>query len=138
MVIQDGYGRNDPNQKVEELETNKINLSIFDKNDPWQHQMKIAFGCGCKFGFRGNDEHTNLQVCNIDCGTFEANHPFAGYEYFGIDHLVDKTVKLSVNTDYVRDTKNHMRIPVMNDDPTSDDFGGSIKRYLDKLAPGQT
>ena len=26
----------------------------------------------------------------------------------------------------------------MNDDPTSGDFGGCIKHYLEKLAPGQT
>ena len=46
--------------------------------------------------------------------------------------------KLSVFKDRVRDTKNCMRVPVMDDDPTSSDFGGCIKRYLEKLAPGQT
>ena len=30
-----------------------------------------------------------------------------------------------------------MRIPVMDNDPTSDNFGGSLKRYMAKLAPGQ-
>ena len=27
---------------------------------------------------------------------------------------------------------------MIDDDPTSSDFGGSIKRFLEKLAPGQT
>ena len=136
--LQDGYGKKDPNRRLEETEAEKIDLSKFDESDPRQHQMKIAFGCGIKFGFRGISEHTFLEISNITHGEFPSHHPFSGYEYYGIDNIQDKQCRLSVNQDHVRDTKDHMRIPVMDNDPCSEDFGGSIKRYLNKLAPGQT
>ena len=136
--LQDGYGKKDPNRRLEETEAEKIDLSKFDESDPRQHQMKIAFGCGIKFGFRGISEHTFLEISNITHGEFPSHHPFSGYEYYGIDNIQDKQCRLSVNQDHVRDTKDHMRIPVMDNDLCSEDFGGSIKRYLNKLAPGQT
>ena len=100
--------------------------------------MKIAFGCEAQFGFCGVSEHTFLEASHITHGEFPSHHPFAGYKYYGVDGIQDKQIKLSVHTDHVRDTKNHMRTPVMDDDPCSGDFGGSLKRYLTKLAPGQT
>ena len=114
-----------------------LGIDKFDEIDPRQHQMKLLFGCGVKFGLRGSGEHTYLEVRNITHGFFPKNHPFSGYKYYGVSDLQDKTHKLSVNTDYVRDTCNNMRVPVMNDDRTSDDLGGSIGRYLVKMAPGQ-
>ena len=92
--------------------------------------MKLLFGMGAMFGFRGNAEHTFLEVRNITHEEFPKSHPFAGHKYYGIDGLLDKTHKLSYHQDYVRETKNHMRLPKMNDDPTSDDLPGSIQRYL--------
>ena len=115
-----------------------IDLSKFDENDPREHQMKLLVGCGLYYGFRGQVEHTNLEVSNFTHGSFPSNHPFSGYDYFGIDGLLDKTHQLSLYKDRVRDTKDCMRVPIMDNDPTSSDFGGCIKRYLDKLAPGQT
>ena len=100
--------------------------------------MKMLFGCGVLFGFRGSAEHTFLATRNVYHGDFPSHHPFKGYSWYGIDGLTDKSHKLSVNTDYVRNTKDCMRVPIMNDDPTSDDMGGCIGRYLEKLAPGQT
>ena len=88
----------------------------------------MLFGMGLMFGLCGNKEHCDLHIKNISYGIFPKGHPFVGYEYYGIDGLVDKTHKIDVHTDYVRDTQDIMRTPVMNDDPTSDDLGGCIGR----------
>ena len=100
--------------------------------------MKILFGTGTELGLRGNGEHTFLEVSNITHGEFAKGHPFEGCEYYGVDGIVDKKHKLGVHTDYVRNTKNFMRVPKTDDDPTSNCLAGSIKRFLKKLAPGQT
>ena len=100
--------------------------------------MKVAFGSGINFGFRGNSEHTFLEILNITHGHFPLHHSFADYKYIGINDLQDKNIKLSVNQDHVCDIKHHMRTPIMDNDPTSSDFGGSLKRFMEKLAPGQT
>ena len=97
----------------------------------------MLFGCGIYFGFRGCEEHVLLEVKNIDHGSFPSKHPFHGHDYYGIQDLVDKGCRLSIHKDYIRDTHNAMRIPVMDDDPTSGDFGGCIHRFLNKLSPGQ-
>ena len=133
-----GYGKLDTSKRLDENEKELIDLSCFDENDPRQHQMKILFGCGIYFGFRGKNEHVFLEIHNFTHGTFPSTHPFSGYEWYGIENIQDKTHKLSIHKDRVRDTKNCMRVPVMDNDPTSSDFGGSIKRFLEKLAPGQT
>ena len=109
----------------------------FDESDPEEHQIKILFGCGVYFGLRGNIEHCDLDVRNITHGTFPSQHSFGGYKYYGIDCLMYKTHKLTYNTDYVRQTTNVMRVPKTNDDPRSNCLGGSIERFLNKLAPRQ-
>ena len=53
---------------------------------------------------------------------FSRGHLFAGYKYYGIDRLLDKTHRLSYHQYYVNKTKNIVRLPKMNDDPTSDDL----------------
>ena len=133
-----GYGKLDASKRLDEREKEKIDLSCFDEKDARQHQMKLLFGCGIYFGFRGKDEHVFLETNNITHGTFPSNHPFSGHEWYGVENITDKTHKLSIHKDRVRDTKNCMRVPIMDDDPTSSDFGGCIKRFLEKLAPGQT
>ena len=99
--------------------------------------MKILFGCGCLFGFRGNSEHTNFKINSIERDTFEAHHKFAGYEFFKITGMYDKTHPISVNNPHPRGTSVIMRIPILNDGMHTSDLGGSIDRYLAKLAPGQ-
>ena len=128
----------DASRRLDEKSQAKIDLSRFDESDPRQHQMKILFGCGVYFGFRGQNEHVFLETSNITHGSFSSDHPFNGHDWFGVENIQDKTHKLSIYKDRVRDTKNCMRMPVMDNDPTSADFGGSIRRYLTKLAPGQT
>ena len=82
--------------------------------------------------------YTSLEVSNITHREFPDDHLFHGHEYYDIDKLQHKTLTLSVHQDYARDTKNHMMIPVMNDNPRSNNFGGSIKIFLRKMALGQT
>ena len=123
---------------MDQSDTCLIDISVFDESDPSQHQQKILFGCGTKFGLRGNDEHTLLEVRNIIRGDFSIQHPWAGTEYYGLDGLTDKTHKLDVFNDHVRENSEYMRLPVLNDDPWSNCVAGSIKRFLPKLAPGQT
>ena len=122
---------------MNECDGGGIDLSMFNEDDPREHQMKLLFGCGIMFGFRGSDEHTNLEVRNITRGDFASGHPYAGYEYYGIEGLTDKTLKLTSFNSHVRDNTDYMRLPVMDDDPTSSDLPGSFKRFLTKLAPGQ-
>ena len=100
--------------------------------------MKLLMGYGVTQGFRGSKEHVFLQVNNIIHGVFEDEHEFAGYQYYGVDGILDKTTILSTNNAYVRDsTKDHMRLPVQDDDPFSSCLAGSTKRFLCKLSPGQ-
>lgn len=123
---------------VEDLD--KVLLSKFDESIPEQHQMKCLVGCGVYFGFRGIEEHAQLRVEQIEQGVFEPGHKYAGKIYAGIGHLkTDKKRKLTVNTSYLRDTKNIMRIPIVddNDDPSSDCFASSLLRMLKKTGKGQ-
>ena len=71
-------------------------------------------------------------------GSFPSTHPFSGCDWYGAEGLQDKTHKLSVHKDHVRDSENFMRTPCVNNDPTSSDFGGCIKRYFGNLSPAQT
>ena len=123
-----GYGKLDATKRLDVSEKGKIDLSRFDENIPRQHQMKILFGCGISFGFPGKNKHVFLETNNFTHGTFAPTHPFSGHEWYGVENIQDKTHKLSIHKDRVRDTKNCMRVPVMDNDPTSSDFGGSIKK----------
>ena len=127
----------EPSRRLTQHDVASMNFSKFDENDPVQHQIKLLFLMGIKFGLRGSTEPTKLEVRNITHGPFSPGHVFDGHLFYGLDGLIDKTHKLSTNVDYIRETKNAIRVPYMNDDPFSDDLGGCIKRYLEKLAPGQ-
>ena len=137
FTLQVGYAKKDQSKRLDESDQEKIDLSKFDEQDPRQHQMKLLFGCGIHFGFRGSKEHVFLETSNMTHGTFTSGHPFAGCDWYGVEGLLDKTHKLSVHKDHVRSNENFMRTPLVNEDPTSSDFGGCIKRYLEKMSPGQ-
>ena len=109
-------------------------MDVFDENDPDQHQMKILFGFGLYFAFRGSTEHSNLRQEQIYQGTFEPGHEFEGKKYIGVRDMVDKTVQLSVHQSYICDTSGFMRMPVGDVSvTTSNNFGASLVRYLEKL-----
>lgn len=122
---------------MNEADQEKIDLSKFNEDDPREHQMKLLFGCGIHFGFRGSKEHVFLETSNMTHGSFPSGHPFSGRDWYGVEGLLDKTHKLSVHKDHVRSNENFMRTPLVNDNPTSSDFAGCIKRYLAKMSPGQ-
>ena len=70
-----GYAQEVKNRRLTLTNGKKISLAMFDERDPQQHQMKILFGCGAMFGFRGSSEHTYLELGNIRKGVFPPGHP---------------------------------------------------------------
>ena len=78
-----GYGQENPNRRLAHPDRIKVKLSMFDESDPRQHQMKILFGCGAKFGFRGSKEHVFLELRHVRKGEFEVGHLLEGMTYYG-------------------------------------------------------
>lgn len=120
--------------RIKPSDFSKIKLGKFDENDLKQHQLKILVGCGIYFGFRGIEEHAYLTNDMIIQGKFEIGHAFEEYDFVGIGSMmIDKSNQLSRTQSYKRDTSNLMRMPILDNDPTSDDFGGSFVRLLNKV-----
>ena len=64
--VQFGYGEKNKKRRLCEVDVEKVRmLSEFDEADPRQHIMKILFGCGALFGFRGHKEHAELLLSNV-------------------------------------------------------------------------
>ena len=137
--VQFGYAVKDAKCTMSHDDINKIDLTVFDENDPEQHIIKLLFICGIFFGFRGESEHTGLECRRLTSGVFPVGHKWAGCQWFGIDFLIDKSNKLSIHRPYVRSIEDtQMKVPVIGNDPKATDPGGCIKRFLEKLSPGQT
>ena len=133
-----GYAVKDSKCTMSHDDINKIDLSLLDEDNPEEHIIKMLFICGIFFGFRGEVEHTMLEVRRITSGVFPEGHKWAGIQWFGIDFIIDKSNHLSIHKPYVRSIEDtQMKVPVIGDDPKMSDPGGCIKRFLDKLAPGQ-
>ena len=130
-----GYAQSNKKRRLDEASMQMVKLSTFDESVPEQHQMKILFGCGIHLGMRGNSEHTELQVANIQKGKFPVGHSWGGHEYVCIIDTVDKTHKLNLHNTTTRDNSKYMRLPVVQNDP--ENLAASIVRYLTKLAPNQ-
>ena len=62
-------------------------------------------------------------------------HPMEGLPFIGFDKIVDKGHQLTITNSVKRSTHNKMRLPVCIDDMASP--GGTLKRYLLKVSPGQ-
>ena len=131
-----GYAQEVKNRRLTFNNRKKISLAMFDERNPQQHQMKILFGCGAMFGFRGSAEHTYLELGNIRKGVFPPGHPWEGQTYYGFGGFEHKTHKLSMKHSFVPDDDEHMRVPYIPDDPES--LGGAIHRMLPKFTRGQT
>ena len=116
----------------------KVRLDIFDKSDPVQHFQKIKVDCGIYFGFRGRSEHASLWQCNAQRGYFETvHHAYEGKRFVGIVQLKeDKKLKVSTHNNYVRDTKNTMRMPVLDEDADPNNFASLFLCYLGRLDVG--
>ena len=126
-----GYGRKNPNRRLTEEDSARIDFGVFDLNDLHQLQELILIGMSGLMGFRGSQEHTDLRVEQIVSGTFPSNHPlFPNIEWWGISHMnKDKTSRLNLSTNHVRDTEGvFCRFPVLQDQPDKN-FGGALKRY---------
>ena len=132
-----GYASPNKRRRLTLMDRKKIDLSVFDENDPRQHYMKILFGCGAEFGFRGSAEHVFLELHHIQRGTFPPGHPWEGHEYVGFGGFSHKTKKLSVHNSYLDDNdEEFMQIPLVMDDPSN--LAASILRMTKKFSRGQT
>lgn len=97
--------------------------------------MKVLFICGLSFGFCGGSEHVALLVDNFNTGFFPVGHEFAGTCWVGFTNFMDKSNKLSIHKDYLRETKG-MRIPCF-DMVSKKDWGSTLYRYTLRFSPGQ-
>ena len=129
------YGTGSNKQEIKEIDSShKINLDVFEENDPVDLLMLLAVILGSFFGLRGNREHANMGVCNIERGVItESGHEYEGCEYIAIMNIQDKTDKITYNNPIARQSK-HMRLP--NVGPKSP--AAFILRFLGHLSPGQT
>jgi len=95
--------------------------------------MKILMGCGGLMGFRGNSEYHSTHIHNIERGEFPPDHPWRGFDWYGITGFTDKTNKLSIHKSHARLSSNEsMRVPIMGDGLKTNDWGGSLDRFLKK------
>ena len=128
---EDGYAQTNKKRRMTDDDMHLIDLAKFDEDDPSQHQMKLLFGCGSEFGFRGEAEHTLACIWMVKFGRFPRGHEWWGYEYVAFVGMCDKTNKLTLKNTNVRDEEEYHRLPVIEDDPKN--LGASIKRYLEKV-----
>ena len=107
-----------------------INLHVFDLSMPYDLQLAMMCVCGMTLGFRGCQEHADLDKRMIDRGNFEKGHPLEGKEFFAIKNMTRKTSKLSTRAVHVKTNKN-ARVPV-------DSYAGKIvETILRHLSPFQ-
>lgn len=107
---------------------------MFNENVHSEHVMKCIVFCGVLFGFRALAEHLHLRPSDIVSGTYENGHPFGGKKFVGVGGLVDKTQKLTVHSNYVRDTAHLMRVPLSEDGSCP---GSALLRMRNKCVPDQ-
>jgi hypothetical protein len=118
-------------------DADRIDLSLFNEEDPLQHMMKLIFGFGIYCMLRGN-EHASLLVSQVVFGNYPRTFEYpalAGHPYVALDNLIDKTCKVIIHNNYAQRTSEFLRIPINETDPAC--LGASVKRYMKKLAPGQ-
>ena len=76
---------------MSEADAQKVYISTFDEIDPEQHTIKVLFGCGIYFGFRGRAEHHAIEKDHIGEGIFEEGHRFGGMPFVSVRVMNDKT-----------------------------------------------
>ena len=137
LEVGGGFGAGSNRSILEGVESvADLDLSVFDENDPVQHTQKVLVIMGSYFGLRGNKEHADMRYFNIEKAPFPANHPWAGQDFYAIQHLPDKTTKLTTSNTILK--ANHsQRIPV-GDEKDMKSIGGCLTRYLFKKGPTQT
>jgi hypothetical protein len=138
LFSQPTYGNRSDNTHLSAEDAERIDLSIFDEADPWQHMMKIMFGCGIYCMFRSK-EHAFFNVNQVKFGHYPRTYEYpglAGQPYVSINNLTDKSHRITVNNNHARQTSEFLRFSINRDDPA--DWGASTERYMQKLAPGQT
>ena len=88
---------------------------------------------GTYFGFRGNQERTNLCRHHICQGVYNQDHPlFPGLKYYGMGSFPDKKKKITFSNPQVRTEAELGRFPVIPGDKKNN-IGGFIQFYLNSL-----
>jgi len=128
-----GTGKDKQNPNVNDVKD--CDLSTLNENILEEHQQKCMICCGLYDAFRGMGEHAYLTLDSVVEGEFEKDHPLAGLPFVGFDKIVDKGHRLTINNPSKRSTHFKMRLPVRIDDMACP--GGTLKRYLAKVSPGQ-
>jgi hypothetical protein len=125
--------------RLSAAEGEKIKLEIFDESDPWEHMIKVLFGCGMYTAFRGCSEHVLFSPSNVTRGVYPDNYEcqeLAGIHYVEITNFVnDKSYKLSIHQGYCRSTGSSQRFPM--DFSYKSNFGAALWRLKEKTSPGQ-
>ena len=129
------YGTASNKQIPQVFDTKDLDWTVFDEDNLEDHQLKCMGVCSTHLAFRGNKEHTHLTVANIIEGVFDPTHELKGMSWIGVDNFQDKAHKLTVHNNVKRSTNNMMRLPVEIENMSSQ--GGTLKRYTNKIAPGQ-
>lgn len=101
--------------------------------------MKILFGCGIYAAFRGSSEHVLFSPSHVSFGIYPEDYEvpeLRGVRFASIDAFgTDKSHKITVNQNYSRETSGVLCFPINENDPNC--FGASLRRYINKLSPGQ-
>ena len=101
--------------------------------------MKCLFGTGLYGCFRGNQEHAELSLDQIEFGVFPQDfecEELRGVRYIAIKYMGnEKAHKITVTNSYVRDMENLLRFPIFENDPAC--FGASLERLVKKAGPKQ-
>lgn len=90
------YGCGKSKQILNEAEYNIWDLAVetLNQNDARQMTMLVLILCGCFMALRGNEEHANLSISNVQCGEYLPTSEFHGWRYIEIVNLLDKSHKL--------------------------------------------
>lgn len=89
-----GAGKSKPTIATKDFNLWERAVEVLDQEDPIECQMLILILCGTFFALRGNTEHANLELRNIEYGTYPPDSEFFGLKFIGLHNLLDKSHQL--------------------------------------------
>ena len=54
------YATKDEHRHLNQSDGMRVDISMFNEDNPSEHQMNLLFGCGKMYGLRGSNKHTEL------------------------------------------------------------------------------
>ena len=96
--------------------------------------MKCIFGSGVYACFRGNQEHADLKLSQIEFGNFPLDFPtmeLHGKPYIAIKHMnMEKSHKITITNSYIHPMQNLLRLPIKEGYPNC--FGRALALLVNK------